>query len=144
MMIILDPNNLNSVPKQTMQLELPRGSESTLFPRCLPSVFSCLRLYPNKALLSKCKPTAFKTSTCMFEDRCVLFTELCYLLLKNYQSSDTFYLSKHMYTNHSKSLFMFYSMEEKYKDRFSSVNSIHLAKNVVDLYERVFPKGQGG
>ena len=49
-----------------------------------------------------------------------------------------------MYTNHNKSLFMFYSMEEKYKDRFVSVNSIHLAKSVVDLYECVFPKGQGG
>ena len=44
--------------------------------------FTCLKEYPNKYLLGKSKLISFKNNNEFFDERCMLFIEYTYLLLR--------------------------------------------------------------
>ena len=96
-----------------------------------PGCFVHLREYPTKSWTSKCKPISFKNNHHLFEQRCILITELCYLLIRLNLGNSVLYISKTLFLTQQNRLFLLYSWEEKYKDRFKGVEGGRLCSNLI-------------
>jgi hypothetical protein len=101
--------------------------------------FSSLKLYPNKALLGRSKAIKFADNNDYFEERCQLFMEHAYLLLRVEVEKRPAFLSQNTFINHLGEVYLFYSFDPAHHNRLLRVPPGALLSALVAAFHRVLP-----
>lgn len=104
--------------------------------------FSCLKLYPNKSLLGKSRAVRFTNNSDYFEQRCSLFIDYAYLLLRVELEQRTAFLSQHIFTNHFGELYLFYSFDPHHQGRLAPLTPGALLPGIIAAFHRIFPPSE--
>lgn len=99
--------------------------------------FSCLKLYPNKPLLGRSKPIKFTNTNEYFEERCMIFIEHAYLLLRAEVEERPAFISQHTFINHLGEVYLFYSFDSAHQNRLLKIPPGELLNGIVAAFNRM-------
>lgn len=99
--------------------------------------FSCLKLYPNKPLLGRSKAIKLTNINEYFEERCMLFIEHAYLLLRVEVEERPAFLSQHTFINHLGEVYLFYSFDPAHQNRLKKILPGELLSGIVSAFNRM-------